>query len=95
MSKCSIAGASSQHNAVERQFRYPVEYGAQKPATSQWTVTAAGVAAVTPNKKGFPAIECGTIGRVIDLGMTDPLNMGAAMAPAAADTLTTSSKRSW
>ena len=87
MSKCAIAGASSQHNAVERQFRYPVEYGAQKPETAQWTVTAAGVAAVTPYKKGFPSIECATIGRAIDLGMTDPLNMGAAMAPAAADTL--------
>ena len=47
MSKCAIAGAASQHNAVERQFRYPVEYGAQKPETAQWTVTAAGVAAVT------------------------------------------------
>ena len=87
MSTCSIAGAGSQHNAVERQFRYPVEYGTQKPKTSQWTVTAAGVAAVTPNKKGFPAIVAGTIGQVVDLGMTDPLNMGAAMAPAAADTL--------
>ena len=59
MSKCSIAGAGSQHNAVERQFRYPVEYGAQKPETAQWTVTAAGVAAVTPHKKGFPAIVSG------------------------------------
>lgn len=87
MSKCSIAGAGSQHNAVERQFRYPVEYGSQKPETAQWTVTAAGVAAVTRNKKGFPAIVNGTIGRVVDLGMTDPFNMGAAMAPAAADTL--------
>lgn len=87
MSECSLAGASSQHNAIERQFRYPVEYGAQKPETAQWTVTAAGVAAVTPYKKGFPTIECATIGRTIDLGLTDPLNMGAAMAPAAADTL--------
>lgn len=88
MSTCAVAGASSQHNAVERQFRYPVEYGSQKPPTSQWTVTAAGVVAITPHKKGFPSIECATIGCAIDLGMTDPLNMGAAMAPAAADTLT-------
>lgn len=87
MSTCSIAGAGSQHNAVERQFRYPVEYGSQKPQTAQWTVTAAGVAAVTPNKIGYPVISSGTIGQVVDLGMTDPLNMGAAMAPAAADTL--------
>ncbi|MHA6258469.1 stage V sporulation protein AD [Sporosarcina sp. CAU 1771] len=87
MAECSLAGSSSQHNAIERQFRYPIEYGSQKPETSQWTVTAAGVAAVTPYKKGFPSIECATIGRAIDLGLTDPLNMGAAMAPAAADTL--------
>ena len=87
MSNCTIAGAGSQHNSVERQFRYPVEYGSQKPATAQWTVTAAGVAAVTPNQEGFPAIVSGTIGRVIDFGTTDPFNMGAAMAPAAADTL--------
>ncbi|MBE1556929.1 stage V sporulation protein AD [Sporosarcina limicola] len=88
MSEIAIAGAASQHNAIERQFRYPVEYGSQKPATAQWTVTAAGVAAITPHKKGFPSIECATIGCVTDLGMTDPFNMGAAMAPAAADTLT-------
>ena len=87
MSKCAVAGAVSQHNAAERQFRNPVEYGAQKPGTAQWTVTAAGVAAVTTQKKGRPSITCATIGSVTDLGMTDPLNMGAAMAPAAADTL--------
>ena len=72
-----------------------MEYGAQKPETAQWTVTAAGVAAVTPNKEGFPAIVSGTIGRVIDLGMTDPFNMGAAMAPAAADTLQRHLKWAW
>ena len=87
MSKCTVAGAGSQHNSVERQFRYPIEYGAQKPATSQWTVTAAGISVVTPNKQGVPAIAGGTIGRVVDLGMVNPLHMGAAMAPAAADTL--------
>lgn len=87
MSTYALAGAASQHNAIERQFRYPVEYGAQKPMTAQWTVTAAGIAAVTPHRAGMPSISKGTIGRVMDLGMTDPLNMGAAMAPAAADTL--------
>lgn len=87
LSTLSIAGSSSQHNSIERQFRYPIEYGAQKPESSQWTVTAAGAAAIVPNEKDFPFITCATIGRVIDLGLTDPLNMGAAMAPAAADTL--------
>lgn len=87
MSKYSIAGAGSQHNSVERQFRYPVEYGSQAPETAQWTVTAVGVAAVTPYREGKPSIVCATIGKAIDLGITDPFNMGAAMAPAAADTL--------
>lgn len=85
-SKYALAGAGSQHNSIERQFRYPVEYGSQKPQTSQWTVTAAGIAVVTPNRSGTPVITKGTIGSVVDLGMTDPLNMGAAMAPAAMDT---------
>lgn len=87
MSQLAIAGSSSQHNAIERQFRYPIEYGTQKGDTAQWTVTAAGAAAVVPFQKGVPSIERGTIGVAIDMGLTDPLNMGAAMAPAAADTL--------
>lgn len=87
MSNCSLAGSSSQHNAIERQFRYPIEYGVQKSETAQWTVTAAGVTAITPKREGCPSVEKATIGCAIDLGMTDPLNMGAAMAPAASDTL--------
>lgn len=87
MSTCAVAGAGSQHNAIERQFRYPVEYGSQKPKTAQWTVTASGIAVVTPFTAGIPAITKGTIGRVVDKGVIDPLNMGAAMAPAAMDTL--------
>ncbi|PID21826.1 stage V sporulation protein AD [Sporosarcina sp. P3] len=82
-----IAGSSSQHNAVERQFRYPIEYGSQKGATSQWTVTAAGAVLIGQHKPGTPVITCATVGKVIDMGMTDPLNMGSAMAPAAIDTL--------
>ncbi|MFC4409476.1 stage V sporulation protein AD [Chungangia koreensis] len=87
MSHYALAGAASQHNAVERQFRYPIEYGTQKPPTSQWTVTAAGFAVVSPFKEGYPYLHRATIGRVIDYKLTDPLNMGAAMAPAAFDTL--------
>src|SRR5699024_1066638 len=83
----AIAGAASQHNAIERQFRYPVEYGTKKADTTQWTATAAGVALVSTKQKDKPLITKGTIGRVIDMGMTDPLHMGAALAPAAADTL--------
>lgn len=86
-SNYSIAGASSQHNAVERQFRYPVNYGAQKPATAQWTVTAAGFALIGKHDDKLPSIEAATIGKVIDYGMDDPFHMGAAMAPAAFQTI--------
>lgn len=84
---CAVAGSSSHHNAIERQFRYPVEYGVQKPATAQWTATAAGAATVKKHEANMPIIVGGTMGRTIDLQMTNPLNMGAAMAPAAADTV--------
>lgn len=86
-SKYSLAGASSQHNAIERQFRYPVNYGAQKPATAQWTVTAAGFALIGKHNENLPSVEAATIGKVIDYGMDDPFHMGAAMAPAAFDTI--------
>ncbi|TQR20203.1 stage V sporulation protein AD [Psychrobacillus vulpis] len=82
-----IAGASSHHPAVERQFRYPLEYGSQKPGTAQWTVTAAGYALLQKQAKNAPIITHATIGRVVDGGQTDPLHMGAAMAPAARDTI--------
>lgn len=86
-SEFSIAGASSQHNSVERQFRYPVDYGGQKPATAQWTVTAAGFVLVGKHQPKLPYVEAATIGKVIDYGATDPFHMGGAMAPAAFDTI--------
>lgn len=82
-----IVAATSSHNAAsEKQYRYPTEYGSQKPPTAQWTVTGAGAAVVSPEGSG-PRVTCATIGRVIDMGVSDPFNMGAAMAPAAADTI--------
>lgn len=75
-SKLAIAGASSQHNATERQFRYPVNYGAQKPATAQWTVTAAGYALVGPHQPDYPYMVAATVGKVIDYHETDPFHMG-------------------
>lgn len=86
-----MTGTSSHNSAAEKQFRYPTEYGAQKPDTAQWTVTGAGAAViqsaddVAPN----PAIKItsATIGRIVDMGISDPFNMGAAMAPAAVDTI--------
>lgn len=83
-----LSGSSSHNAATEKQFRYPTEYGGQKPPTAQWTVTGAGCALVAKTGVG-PKITSATIGRVVDMGMTDPFNMGGAMAPAAADTIET------
>ncbi|MEK4440615.1 MULTISPECIES: stage V sporulation protein AD [Niallia] len=84
-----LTGASSHNAAVEKQFRYPTEYGGQKPPTAQWTVTGAGVALVTKNQTNeqLPYTTSATIGKVVDMGLADPFNMGGAMAPAAADTI--------
>ncbi|XWN52200.1 stage V sporulation protein AD [Anoxybacillus flavithermus] len=84
--KYILTGAASHNAAVEKQFRYPTEYGGQKPPTAQWTVTGAGVALVGSEGDG-PRITSATIGRVVDMGLTDPFNMGGAMAPAAVDTI--------
>ena len=84
-----LTGASSHNAATERQFRYPTEYGGQKPPTAQWTVTGAGVAllATNENQPNTPFTTSATIGKVMDMGLSDPFNMGGAMAPAAADTI--------
>ncbi len=82
---CS-AVTSSHFCTAERQFRYPLEYGGQRPPTSQWTATAAGSAVVGMGGNG-PHIESVCIGRVTDLGVTDMNNMGRRHGPAAADTL--------
>lgn len=81
-----LTGTASHNAATERQYRYPNEYGGQKPPTSQWTVTGAGCALVAQAGNG-PVITSATIGKVVDYGMSDPFNMGGAMAPAAADTI--------
>lgn len=81
-----MAGTCSHNCTAEKQFRYPTEYGSQKPPTAQYTVTGAGAAVLAAEGKG-PVIECATIGKIVDLGITDPFNMGAAMAPAAVDTI--------
>lgn len=83
-----LSGSASHNAAAERQFRYPTEYGGQKPPTAQWTVTGAGCALVAKTGNG-PVVTSATIGKVIDMGITDPFNMGGAMAPAAVDTIMT------
>ncbi len=77
---------SSHFCSSERQFRNPLEYGGQRTPSAQWTVTGAGCAVLSSKGCG-PRITHVTTGKVIDKGVTDIGNMGAAMAPAAIDTL--------
>lgn len=83
--KTAVAATSSHFCSAEKQFRLPLEYGGQRPPQAQWTATAAG-AAVVENTESGVAIEAVTFGKICDMGVTDANNMGAAMAPAAADT---------
>lgn len=84
----AVAATGSHFSSAERQYRYPLELGTTRPPQSQWTVTGAGSAVISRRGKG-PVLTCGTVGRVIDYGVSDVNNMGAAMAPAAADTILT------
>ncbi len=83
----AVAVAGSHFATAERQYRTPLEFGNQRPPTAQWTVTGAGATVLSTKQKSRFAVTCGTIGRVVDYGVKDVNNMGAAMAPAAADTL--------
>jgi stage V sporulation protein AD len=85
--RCAAAGAASHHLAAERQFRFPVELGYQRAPTASWTATAAG-AVVLERRSGPIAVTGFTVGRVIDRGSSNPMDMGTAMAPAAWDTIT-------
>lgn len=82
----AIAACSSHNATAERQFRYPTEYGGQKPPSAQWTVTGAGAAVVGEGGDG-PRITHATLGKVVEMGIADPMDMGTAMAPAAVATL--------
>lgn len=84
--KNAIVSVSSHNNAAEKQYRQPVEYGGPKRKTATFTVTG-GASCYLSNNKSLIKVESGTIGKVIDLGVNDALNMGAVMAPAAADTI--------
>ena len=82
----AVAMTSSHFASSERQYRFPLGYGGQRTPTAQWTVTGAGATLIKSGGKG-PRIMGGTIGSVTELGVTDANNMGAAMAPAALDTI--------
>lgn len=81
-----VAVTSSHFCSAERQFRFPLEYGGQRTPTAQWTVTGSGAAIIQRGGSGVK-IKRITIGRITDMGIKDANNMGAAMAPAAAQTI--------
>lgn len=83
-SACALTG--SHFCSAERQYRFPLEYGGQRTPTAQWTVTGAGAVILSREGTG-PRITHVTPGRIVDAGITDACNMGAAMAPAAFDTI--------
>ncbi len=81
-----ICATSSHFCSAEKQFRFPLELGNQRPQTSQWTVTGSGATLLSKDGTG-PFITNITLGKIVDMGIKDANNMGAAMAPAFADTL--------
>lgn len=83
-----VCSASSHFCSAEKQFRFPLELGNQRPPTSQWTVTGSGSSVLTKDGTG-PYITTLTPGKIVDMGIKDANNMGAAMATAAFDTLIT------
>lgn len=82
----AVAMTSSHFASSERQYRYPLGYGGQRTPTAQWTVTGSGAVLVSGSGDG-PVVESATVGTIVDLGIADANNMGAAMAPAAFETI--------
>lgn len=81
-----VAGTCTHFSSAERQYRFPLELGNQRPPTAQWTITGGG-ASIVSNLPSNVRIVSVTFGRVTDFGINDVNNMGAAMAPAACDTI--------
>ena len=84
--RIAAAVSSSHFASAERQYRYPLGYGGQRTPTAQWTVTGAGCILLGRQEQG-PFLNAATVGAVVDYGIKDANNMGAAMAPAAYETL--------
>lgn len=81
-----VVATGSHFSSAERQYRYPLELGNTRPPQAQWTVTGAGGTVLSSTGSDI-AITSATIGKVVDFGITDVNNMGAAMAPAACHTI--------
>lgn len=84
----ALCATSSHFCSAEKQFRFPLELGNQRPPTAQWTVTGSGAAIISKNGTG-PYITHITPGKIVDMGIKDANNMGAAMSPAFVNTLIT------
>ncbi len=82
-----LCAAGSHFCTAERQYRFPLEYGGQRSMAAQWTVTGAGACLLAEEGAPMARVTAATIGQVVDLGVSDASNMGAAMGPAACDTL--------
>ena len=82
----ALALTSSHFASSERQYRFPLGYGGQRTPTAQWTVTGAGAVILGQTGEG-PFLRSATVGTIVDRGIKDANNMGAAMAPAAFETL--------
>lgn len=82
-----IACTESHFCSAERQFRFPLEYGGVRAPTSQWTVTGSGAVVLSADNSDNPKVSYVTTGKIVDMGISDANNMGAAMAPSAADTI--------
>ena len=82
-----IATTTSHFATAERQYRFPLELGSQRTPLSQWTVTGAGCSLLQKSEERAVKITSGTIGKVVDYGITDANDMGAVMAPAAMHTI--------
>lgn len=87
-----LAVTSSHYGGAEKQFRFPLEYGNQRPLSATWTVTGSGAFVISATGKdrpmhSYPHITSVTTGKIVDYGVKDSMNMGACMAPAAADVI--------
>lgn len=76
-----LCAAGSHYCTAERQYRFPLEYGNQRTPAAQWTVTGAGACLLGAEGDGLARLAMATIGQVVDMGIRDANNMGAAMAP--------------
>lgn len=94
--EAAAAVTSSHYASAQKQFRFPLEYGNQRPYSSTWTVTGSGGVIIMKNQelgncskklRPYAHIPSVTIGKIVDYGVKDSMNMGAVMAPAAADTI--------